>query len=1343
MPEKIGRFSVLGKLGEGGMGVVYLARDAELERKIAIKVMLPGGGRGIGVRRLVREAQGLARLSHPYVIQVHEIGEHDSAMFIAMEYVEGRTLSEWLDAEPRGWRSTLEILRQSGRGLDAAHAAGLIHRDFKPGNVIVGIDGRARVLDFGLARDHDDVDADVDDDSSAANAACTGDDALEVGDTLADSDARASPETSLTRSGVILGTPAYMAPEQMQGRPCDPLSDLFSFCVTAFEALFHTRPFSGSTFAELALNVDDGNVVAIPEHTAVPLRVQKAILRGLAPRASERWPSMHALLDELDEIVSMEDIQAYLERTRDARGRIEAPPGGATNFHVPERLYGRQRQVEALLECFESVRAGTARPRLMLITGLAGIGKSSLVDALRPIVAAASGLMFAGKFEPLARASPLAGIVDALGDLVSQLATLDPTMQQRLRHDLQAAAGRNLALLGELVPALARLFGDAAAAGPGLERAQVVDRFPAVQATSGAFNRIHVAITRFLLGLASPDRPFVLFVDDLQWADSASLAFIEYLLSNESPRALLVVGTCRNSDVGPRHSLRALLDKVQLHGVSVEQIELEPLMLSDAVALLEDTLSTTGASLHELARFALGKTEGNPFYLRHLLRTIYDEGLFHFDVEAGAWVWEFERIAASSAFDSVGEVLLRKLASLSSNSLRLIQIASCVGQRVELLTLAAVAERNPVEVFSDLWPTIEQGLLLIEGGVLSHLTLLESTTMSNDRSGVVVRFRHARIQEAASESLATDDRRRIQVEIGRTLRRRFVDDEHGVRAFEIADHLNAGRMLLDDDERTRLVELDLACGRRAIESGAYGSGIDYLTIASELLGPQASTDERHEMYFAVEFERARALNLDGRGAEAKGLYDALLEIAVGKAEQLAVTTALVEFALLVTDLEVGYAASRRGFALLGMKFPERDEDALAMFAAELEELEYGLAGRSPIELLALPLVDDAEAELLHGLGALSYRASHPNINGWTITRTVNLALRTGNSKISTVAYARLTAHLSHGGDYVRAQAFGQLAVALCERYDDPSTTGRAYIAYFGHSAYYDYPLLDLLPKFEAAHYKCLEAGVLLYAGFHLHCLFSCGVTAGIPLRELMADIETHIGFLRRSVPGLFVSHFLPHIFTVCTLMDIPLAQLGLSFDPASHVQTVAAAGPDAAGLHYAGMIQLDYLLGQRHELNEIERRLGVVEAAMPYRLHIHETRYYMALSLLDQLATRALDEGQRERALKLIETWRADFSRRSARCPINFRHKHVLLEAELVRATGGPLEQAVDRYEQAIEASQEARCLDHEALAWWRFGEFWLSRGSKHTARAYLATARERYESWGATRMVRELDMIR
>jgi serine/threonine protein kinase len=128
-PEKIGRFSVLGKLGEGGMGVVYLARDAELERKIAIKLMLPGASRGIGVRRLVREAQGLARLSHPHVIQVHEIGEHDGAMFIAMEYVEGHTLSEWLHTEPRGWRSILDILRQSGRGLDAAHAAGLIHRD--------------------------------------------------------------------------------------------------------------------------------------------------------------------------------------------------------------------------------------------------------------------------------------------------------------------------------------------------------------------------------------------------------------------------------------------------------------------------------------------------------------------------------------------------------------------------------------------------------------------------------------------------------------------------------------------------------------------------------------------------------------------------------------------------------------------------------------------------------------------------------------------------------------------------------------------------------------------------------------------------------------------------------------------------------------------------------------------------------------------------------------------------------------------------------------------------------------------------------------------------------------
>ena len=280
---KIGRFDVLRRIGEGGMGVVFAAYDEQLDRKVAIK-LLRGHHRGDdrSRARLLREAQALARLSHPNVVQVHEVGEWKGEVYVAMEFVPGQTLRRWLE-RPRPWLEILEVLIQAGRGLEAAHAGALVHRDFKPDNVMVGETGRVRVLDFGLVR------------------------ASEALDPITPS-TRESGETSeanplgllLTRAGSVLGTPVYMAPEQHVGEPADARSDQFSFCVTAFEALFGRRPFAGESLIALIEATRSGELRAIPSDSAVSRRVREAVLRGLSADPGLRWPSMTALLAELE-----------------------------------------------------------------------------------------------------------------------------------------------------------------------------------------------------------------------------------------------------------------------------------------------------------------------------------------------------------------------------------------------------------------------------------------------------------------------------------------------------------------------------------------------------------------------------------------------------------------------------------------------------------------------------------------------------------------------------------------------------------------------------------------------------------------------------------------------------------------------------------------------------------------------------------------------------------------------------------------------------------------------------------------------------------------------------------
>jgi serine/threonine-protein kinase len=278
---QVGRFFLLKLLGEGGMGVVWSAYDPQLDRKVALKFVRTDGGGPEALGRFLREAQALARVSHPNVIAVHDVGTDRHALYIAQEFVKGSDLGDWQSAAPRPLAQLLAVYVQAARGLSAAHAAGIVHRDFKPANVLIGEDGQVKVVDFGLAR-------------------TTGrEDLLQTapGSALAPAPGLSGP--GLTQPGTLMGTPLYMSPEQHQGHPADERSDQFSFCVALYEAVYGARPFSGDTLMALALQVTQGRLQPAPRGAAVPAWLRAVLVRGLQTRVEDRHPSMDALIAAL------------------------------------------------------------------------------------------------------------------------------------------------------------------------------------------------------------------------------------------------------------------------------------------------------------------------------------------------------------------------------------------------------------------------------------------------------------------------------------------------------------------------------------------------------------------------------------------------------------------------------------------------------------------------------------------------------------------------------------------------------------------------------------------------------------------------------------------------------------------------------------------------------------------------------------------------------------------------------------------------------------------------------------------------------------------------------------
>ena len=279
--DVVGRYVIITQIGQGGMGVVYAAYDPELDRRVALKLLIAGedGEAPIEARtRLLREAQALAQLSHPAVVAIHDVGTLGRQVWLAMEFIAGETLTAWLAARPRAWPEVLALFRSAGEGLAAAHAAGLVHRDFKPDNVMVGADGRVRVMDFGLAR------------GRATDAGAS---------MMAMRTATPTLSVEVTQAGKLIGTPSYMAPEQWLGAAADARADQFAFCVALWQGLYGERPYAGETLHELVLDVTTGKRREPRPGARVPAWLRRVVLRGLATEPEQRWPTMAALLSAL------------------------------------------------------------------------------------------------------------------------------------------------------------------------------------------------------------------------------------------------------------------------------------------------------------------------------------------------------------------------------------------------------------------------------------------------------------------------------------------------------------------------------------------------------------------------------------------------------------------------------------------------------------------------------------------------------------------------------------------------------------------------------------------------------------------------------------------------------------------------------------------------------------------------------------------------------------------------------------------------------------------------------------------------------------------------------------
>src|SRR3979490_342674 len=788
-----------------------------------------------------------------------------------------------------------------------------------------------------------------------------------------------------------------MAPEQTgrMNRSVDSRSALYALGVTFYEMLTGPLPFTAADPMEwVHCHIARQPVPPNERVAGVPGPLSAIVMKLLAKTAEVRYQTAAG-------------VEADLKRClaeRESHGRIGPFLLGAHDVSdrllIPEKLYGREREINTLLASFDRVVAkGTLE--LVLVSGYSGIGKSCVVNAWHKALVPPRGLFASGKFEQYKRDIPYATVGQAFGGRVRSLLTQSDEELGGWRESLIEALGPNGQLIVNLVPELELVIG---------KQPPVAELPP-----QDAQNRFQMVFRRFLGVFARKEHPLALFLDDLQWLDAATLDLLEHLVTYSDVRHLLLVGAYRDNEVGPAHPLLWTLEAIRKSGASVQEISLAPLAREDLRRLIADTLSCTPGRAAPLARLVHEKNGGNPFFAIQFISALAEEGLLRFDHDAARWRWEVDRLHAKGYTDNVVDLMVGKLTRLPTETQAALQQFACLGNIAEITMLSIVLGKSNEDVHSDLWDAVRLELVeYLEGSY---------------------KFIHDRVQEAAYSLIPDASRASGHLRIGRLLAAHTPAEKREEAIFEIVNQLNRGAALITSrDEREQLAELNLIAGRRAKATTAYPSALTYLTAGVALL-PEDSRERRRELTFALELHWAECEFLTGALAEAEQRLAALSTRAANAVERATV-------ACLRVDLYTALDQSSRAIAVgldylrhLGIDWSPHPTNEEARH--EYERI-WSRLGSRPIEsLIELPLMSDpaslATLDVLTKIGAPAVYTD-ANLVALVACRAVNLSLEHGNCDASCSAYVWLSmvAGPRFADHRSAVYRFGQLGYDLVE-----------------------------------------------------------------------------------------------------------------------------------------------------------------------------------------------------------------------------------------------------------------------------------------------------------------------
>ncbi|QLE49872.1 GAF domain-containing protein [Nostoc sp. C057] len=1289
----IPKYQVIGEIYNGSRTIVYRGYRESDSLPVAIKLLknsYPTFNELVQFRNQYTIGKNL---NSSLIVQTYSLEAYQNGYVLVMEDFGGISLKDYFTHnQTRNLGSLQEFLQIAialCNTLEILYTERIIHKDIKPSNILINPHSKeVKLIDFSIA-------------------------SLLPRETL-----------TLISPNVLEGTLAYISPEQTgrMNRGIDYRTDFYSLGVTFYELLTGELPFQSNDPMELVHSHIAKIASSIHKiDLQIPAVISEIVSKLMAKNAEDRYQSVLGLKYDL------ETSLAQLNKTGKIESFTIAQRDVCDRFIIPDKLYGRELEIKTLLKAFENVSLGATE--ITLVAGFSGIGKTAAVNEVHKPIVRQRGYFIKGKFDQFNRNIPFSAFVQAFRNFMEQLLAESSIKIQEWKNKIVQALGEDGQVIIEVIPELERIIG----------------KQPPAPELSGnaAQNRFNLLFQKFLQVFTTKDHPLVIFLDDLQWVDSASLKLIQLLTNEANQGYLLLIGAYRYNEVFPAHPLIVMLDEIRKTSVTVNSLTLKPLNQLQLNQLVADTLNCAENVALSLSQLVDRKAQGNPFFATQILKSLHQDRLIQFNFLEGCWQCDISQINQQTLADDVVEFMVFQLRRLPEETQQQLKLAACIGNQFDLKTLAIVSKQSEVETADCLWKALQEGLILPQSEVYKFFVGSENQAATQEHSEMVVyKFLHDRVQQAAYSLIPEAQKQSTHLQIGQLLLENTPLHQQEEGIFAIVNQFNYGLELLEEPgEREHLARLNLIAGCKAKNSTAYATAVEYLKVAMLLL-PIDAWQSNYDLALAVYESAAEAEYLNTNFESSKSLVEIILKNAKSPLEKVRTYEIQIQSYTAQNKFIEAIATGREALQLLDLTLPE--DGNTQMIFDEYDQLQQMLVHQSIAALADMPEINDPKKlvglRILSGLFAPVYIAK-PMLLPLKIFTMIKICIQSGNSPQAAVAYSLYGLFLCSIGAIEDGYSFGKLAIQLLDNFQTKELKSRVYLTFSLFIKHWKDSIKSTLGLFLDGLQSGLETGNLEYVGYCANCysqfLFWSGenlenaVLEADKYCDLMQQLKQEVSLVWGNIWRQTVLNLQGEAVNSCCL-------IGKHFHEEEMLPTLIATN-NINGICYVYLAKtlLAYLFGEYESAWEYSQKFEQYEQGAAGLLIVPLRNFYQSLSLL-ALCSQA-NEAQQQLYLQKVAENQAKMQEWANHAPVNYQHKYNLVLAEQARVTGDRV-QAADYYEIAIQEAIANDYVQETAIANELAAKFYLEWGKEKAAEGYLQQAYYCYARWGAKAKTDDLE---